>query len=396
MAQTITVQLVGTDGVPRTTGGEVPTFRVEEQCAITATSSTCTPSGGDSISDLPIEKLMTDNNDGTYSYKFFTTGGGATKDVTVTASVSILTGGALSVEYWDNKTRTGEPVGTGFEVPYQNFVNGVVGLSGIPDNASARWQGKVCAPTSETYKFYFRADDRFEVDVNGVSLSGYNYRIYFDLSTTLTANVLSDFDLKFNEGTGEARMFVEWSSPSGDSIQERVPDAAFWSTQRINGVTDIVIAATSTPADSSLESSPAGGSIMVDDTATYTMQSRSALNTAQPTEDDVYTVKLTCNDDELCGSTEYTTTATHTTGGLYSVNLTPTVGGTYDVLITMENAYTAAESSASITVSDNLTLVVINPATAKVDCTNAVSLTQSEVSLPELNIVSYEPTTVTI
>ena len=92
------------------------------------------------------------------------------------------------------------------------------------------------------------------------------------------------------------------------------------------------------------------------------MQSRSASNTAQPTENDVYTVKLTCN-DALCGSTEYTTTATHTTGGLYSANLTPTVGGTYDVLITMENAYTAAESSVSITVRDDLTLVVINPAT---------------------------------
>ena len=97
------------------------------------------------------------------------------------------------------------------------------------------------------------------------------------------------------------------------------------------------------------------------------MQSRSASNTAQPTENDVYTVKLTCN-DALCGSTEYTTTATHTTGGLYSANLTPTVGGTYDVLITMENAYTAAESSASTTVSSDQTLVVVNPATVPELC----------------------------
>ena len=80
----------------------MPTFRVEEQCAITATSSTCTPISSDSISDLPIEDYMTDNNDGTYSYTFVTTGGGATKDVTVSASVSLLTGGALSVEYWAN------------------------------------------------------------------------------------------------------------------------------------------------------------------------------------------------------------------------------------------------------------------------------------------------------
>ena len=92
------------------------------------------------------------------------------------------------------------------------------------------------------------------------------------------------------------------------------------------------------------------------------MQSRTSFNAASPTENDVYTVKLTCK-SALCGSTEYTTTATHTTGGLYSADLNPSVGGTYDVLITMENAYTAAESSASTTVSDNLTLVVVNPAT---------------------------------
>ena len=76
---------------------------------------------------------MTDNNDGTYSYKFFTTGGGATKDVTVTASVFLFTGGALSVEYWDNVGRTGVPVGTGFDVPNQDWGYNVVGLSGISD-----------------------------------------------------------------------------------------------------------------------------------------------------------------------------------------------------------------------------------------------------------------------
>ena len=189
----------------------------------------------------------------------------------------------------------------------------------------------------------------------------------------MTANTLFDFDLRFVEGTGAARMFVEWSSPS-DSTQRRVPDLAFWSTQRIQGVTDIVIAAASTPADSTLESSPAGGSIVVYNTATYTMQSRSASNTAQPTEDDVYTVKLTCN-DALCGNTEYTTTATHTTGGLYSADLTPSVGGTYDVLITMENAYTAAEPSVSTIISDDLTLVVTNPATVPNSSDDSLSLT---------------------
>ena len=220
----------------------------------------------------------------------------------------------------------------------------------------------MCALTSEEYTFYILGDNSFEAEVNGVALSGSNWNAFFNVKTTLTANTLFDFDLKWKEYTGEARVAVEWSSPSDNDIQKMVPDAAFWSTQRFDCGNDIVIAATSTPTDSTLESSPVGVSILVDTTATYTMQSRSASDTAQPTENDVFTVKLTCN-DALCGSTEYTTTATHTTGGLYSADLNPSVGGTYDVLITMENAYTAAESSASTTVSDNLTLVVVNPAT---------------------------------
>lgn len=73
------------------------------------------------------------------------------------------------------------------------------------------------------------------------------------------------------------------------------------------------------------------------------MQSRSANSVAESAENDVYTVKLTCNDATLCGTEVYTATSVYTSYGQYSVTLEPTESGTYDVLITMENAYTDAQ-----------------------------------------------------
>ena len=247
----------------------------------------------------------------------------------------------------------------------------------------------MCAPTTEDYTFYFLGDDQLEVLVNDVTLVGTRWDQFDELETSLTANTLFDFDLKWAEIFGYAKVISEWSSSM--TSREEVPDTAFWSTQRINGVTNIVIAATSTPADSTLESSPTDDRIVVPNTATYTMQSRSASNTAQPTEDDVFTVKLTCSDAALCdcGDTEYTATATHMGDGLYYADLTPTVGGTYDVLITMENAYTAAESSASITVSDNLTLVVIDDTTVPSACTVVASATTGDIVRPTGSTFTY-------
>ena len=92
----------------RTTGGEAPTFKLEEQCTFTTTDQACVVTGtGGSVADLPIEAVMTDNWDGTYSHTF-TTNGNSSQDTVVTASISAFISGSLFAEYWTNTSRTGE------------------------------------------------------------------------------------------------------------------------------------------------------------------------------------------------------------------------------------------------------------------------------------------------
>lgn len=164
------------------------------------------------------------------------------------------------------------------------------------------------------------------------------------------ADTLYDIKMEFAENLGNARVDVRWASASNtNNVREAIESESLWSNRRINGVNDIVIAPASSPNFSTVESMPAGDSIDLQntDTATYTVQSRSADGTAQPVQNDVYTAKLTCNDANICGTEEFTATGVHTTDGLYSIDFMPTVPGPYDVVINMENAYTASLLSSN-------------------------------------------------
>lgn len=155
---------------------------------------------------------------------------------------------------------------------------------------------------------------------------------------------------------------MQWAKPSDPTLFEDVPDKAFWTSQNINGYNDIAVNPATTPEGSTLESAPAGDQINLGDTATFTMQSCTANGTTRSTSNDAYTVTLTCNDSDVCGTETLSTTATHTADGLYSAVLTPTVGGSYDVSISMENAFTSATSSTTV-VSNDSTLTVVDDTT---------------------------------
>lgn len=229
--QTVTIQLYGDDNQPRTTGGEAPTFKLEKQCTISDTDLTCIPTGaGSSINGLPIEGPMTDNMDGTYSYTFTTPGGGIDEAVTVSASISLLTAGGLYAEYYDNKERTGDPVGTRTENPNNEYGRGIVGLSGSKNMVGATWSGKLCAPTSETHTFKVRADDTLEFQMNDIDLSipNYNGGVFVEANSVLTADTLYDIDISFTEVRGGAFVNINWLSDTNPTERE-VPDSALWS-----------------------------------------------------------------------------------------------------------------------------------------------------------------------
>ena len=86
-----------------------------------------------------------------------------------------------------------------------------------PDQFSIRWTGQVKAEHNETYTFYTWSDDGVRLWINGVLIID-NWTIHGtteDLGTiTLQAGEWYDLRLEYFEGGGEARMILEWSSPS--------------------------------------------------------------------------------------------------------------------------------------------------------------------------------------
>ena len=333
--QTVTIQLYGTDDVARTTGGEAPTFRLEDRCATANNDIRCTAdSAATPVTGLPIEVLMTDNSDGTYSHTF-TTPGGITEDAVVTASISVLTSGGLYAEYFDDRVRTRLPVGTTTEGMTHVWGSGDVGLSGLADNVAVQWSGKLCAPTTETHTLLAQSNKTFTLTAAGGTVSIGNGTVgSFDVA--LTADTLYDIDLDYEEDTGDAKVEVNWSSMTNTAMTEvEIPIANLWSGQRIFGAVDIGIAAATVPVKSTIESAPTADAINLadTDTATFTLQSRNNADEAQNVQDDMYTVLLTCNDLPVCGMEQYTTTAVHTTDGLYSADLNPTMVGTYNVIV---------------------------------------------------------------
>ena len=72
--------------------------------------------------------------------------------------ITAETGGALAVDWYTGYTSSAF-VAEGREVPNFDFGSGEVGLTGVIDYASAKFSGKICAPTSEAYTISTKADD---------------------------------------------------------------------------------------------------------------------------------------------------------------------------------------------------------------------------------------------
>ena len=64
--------------------------------------------------------------------------------------ITAETGGALAVDWYTGRNYD-TFVTEARDVPNFEFGTGEVGLSGVTDNASAKFSGKICAPTSEEY-----------------------------------------------------------------------------------------------------------------------------------------------------------------------------------------------------------------------------------------------------
>ena len=99
---------------------------------------------------------------------------------------------------------------------------------------------------------------------------------------------------------------------------------------------------------------------------------------------DVYTLTLTCQSDSTCGDQtySYTSNPTAANNGVFEILGYPTLGGVYDVLITMENAATAADQNISTTVDNTRTLTVIDTTTVPSFCTVETAPSTGEIVRP--------------
>ena len=132
-----------------------------------------------------------------------------------------------------------------------------------------------------------------------------------------------------------------------------------------DSLTLTVIDKTTVPNFCSVVTSPTTGDIVrpIGGTSSFTMQSKSSDGLDQPVTTDVYTVTLTSisaeelvkkNAGESYNEVIVTDTAKRVSGnnGQYTADLQVTQAGTYDVLITMENASTRADSEISTIVRE--------------------------------------------
>ena len=96
------------------------------------------------------------------------------------------------------------------------------------DSFSAKWRGKLIAPTTGLYTFYATSDDGFRLKINGVSVID----AWWDQPPTenigtinMTAGQPVDIEADFFETSGGAQAKISWSGPS--VAKQIIPPAAF-------------------------------------------------------------------------------------------------------------------------------------------------------------------------
>ncbi len=130
-------------------------------------------------------------------------------------------GATFTGNYYNNNSRSGPPVLTRTDATI-DFDWG----SGSPDpvvqtdNFSAKWTATITAPSTGNYQFRFKADDKSELFINGISVlnqtsyQSMNYQT--SANVALVAGATFTVRLDFREDGGQAAMQLQWTRP-GDT-----------------------------------------------------------------------------------------------------------------------------------------------------------------------------------
>lgn len=156
---------------------------------------------------------------GTYTYWVAYLSGGVWKQLTPEKTFTIApppTG--LTATYYNNEDFTGNSVTRTEGAPNFNWGTGSPHGSIGGDTFSARWTGKITAPTSGTYTFYTRSDDGVRLWVNGQRLVN-NWTVHSPTENyggiTLTGGRTYDIRMEFFERYEGATATLQWKVPGG-------------------------------------------------------------------------------------------------------------------------------------------------------------------------------------
>jgi hypothetical protein len=123
----------------------------------------CDPTdGGSEYTELPLFKLFTDDEDGSYSTSYAIDRVGD-----VTTSVVLARPGGLYAEYFNNAFLSGVPTLTKVDHSLDfDWSDGMI-TAEAGDFVSAHWYGKLKAPISEDFTFVLTGDEGFRFFING-------------------------------------------------------------------------------------------------------------------------------------------------------------------------------------------------------------------------------------
>lgn len=223
-----------------------------------------------------------------------------------TAANALGSGTGLLGQYWTNKANFGGPpfvtrVDTNVNFVWSSMVLPAPGM-GIND-FSVRWTGTVQAQFSETYTFYFVADDGVELWVNGQQL----INAWFDEGPTLYSGTIAlqagqqyPIQVNYYQDSGGARAILSWSSTS-------TPMAIIPTSQLYPPVPPPVVGLTVTPDDPSIVGP-----------ATITMNA-----TATSTQSTIESVEFLVNSNVVAtlANTPYSVTLTNLPPAQYTLTI---------------------------------------------------------------------------
>ena len=149
---------------------------------------------------------MTDNLDGTYTYKYSTQWDG-----NITMYVLFYTQFGVYTEFFDNTAYTGTIAVTRvYSQINQDFITGLVTPTQA-DSVSANLFFRVKAPTSGTINFYIPTDDSALIYIDNVLKGTSTTATPLNFNIQMDKNKFYEFKIQWKETTGSANIYLYWA-----------------------------------------------------------------------------------------------------------------------------------------------------------------------------------------